>query len=655
MYEAFFGFTQQPFATAPSAKRYFPAASIDGARETLARCIERREGTGLLIGPPGTGKSLLLSVLAEEFASKLAVVHLAATQGETRRELMQAILYELKLPFQGVEEGEMRLSLVDHLTRSENGPEGGVLLLVDEAHALPVPVLEELRMMTNLARGGEPQVRLILAGKMDLEEVFADPRLDAFAQRLAARCYLEPFEYSETNDFIRFQIAVAGGQADRVFDPQAADAVHRATDGIPRLVNQLCDHALLLAFHAEQPKLDASAIERAWADLQQLPLPWSESDADADDAPDEQCVIEFGSLGDDDDDDYDAPIADVLSMDKAPIADADAEHDIECLEMDFREEFALDPAADGPPAPSAKPLPPLPRRMAGCEFQEVGDKLHVIVDPYAHLDDDDEEEFDAFDSPQEDSTQAPDAKDAQDAAWACDHVTPPDDDPICREAHHADEPEHTMILDNMRSEEPNSHDSAHHAFLDDPQVRRAETSDRDDLDIGAAPTGVSLPEEAAAANLMEEEVVADPYAQLDARYRPAEEPAAFTFERTIPLSEIEASPQTAEHPEAPRDEHPDAPAEGPPEPTLDEYAVHHLMNLLNEVQLDELMAGFADLSDAGGEDAAMIAVSEEDGTDGEIVVIDDEGEEPVEVPFQGAHRVEQKDYKSLFARLRRGT
>ncbi len=261
MYEAYFGFSQRPFAAVPVANRYFPAAAVDAARQILGRCIERGAGVGVLIGPPGTGKSLLLQVLAGHFADKMAAVQLAGGQLESRRELLQAILFELRLTFRGMEEGELRLALVDHLTRGDKCPQG-MLLLVDEAQALPTLLLEELRMMTNLARGGESRVRLVLSGSMELEEVLANPDLQAFSQRLAARCYLDPFDRAETLDYLRFQVAVAGGQAERMFDAGALDAVYRATDGVPRLINQLCDHALCLAYQAERRPLDAKAIER---------------------------------------------------------------------------------------------------------------------------------------------------------------------------------------------------------------------------------------------------------------------------------------------------------------------------------------------------------------------------------------------------------
>src|SRR5437879_2391692 len=119
MYEAFFGLNDRPFAPAPQAKRYFPAGPAEAARQTLARCVDRGEGIGLLIGPAGTGKTLLCQVLADQFRARMAIAQLSSGRVSAPRNLFQAILFELSLPYRGMEEGELRLALVDYLTNKE--------------------------------------------------------------------------------------------------------------------------------------------------------------------------------------------------------------------------------------------------------------------------------------------------------------------------------------------------------------------------------------------------------------------------------------------------------------------------------------------------------------------------------------------------------
>lgn len=298
MYESFFALRQRPFSAAPLVSRYVPVAGLEQARRTLSRCIERAEGPALVIGPAGSGKTLLCYLLADEFQQRFQPVLLFSGHLATRRDLLQAILFELGLPYRGLEEGELRLALIDHLTRSPQCP-SGILLIVDEAHALPLKLLEELRMITNVVRGGQPRVRLVLVGGPALEERLASPKLESFSQRLAARCYLESLDRAETCDYVRAQIHLAGGDPQQVFSQEALEAIYKGSDGIPRLINQISDHALLTAAQAKRRPVDAATIEKAWSNLQQLPSPWTETAADRTSGFVAGEAIEFGDLDDD--------------------------------------------------------------------------------------------------------------------------------------------------------------------------------------------------------------------------------------------------------------------------------------------------------------------------------------------------------------------
>jgi type II secretory pathway predicted ATPase ExeA len=293
MYENFFHFTHRPFAAAPSAEIYLPTASLEQARTTLVRVIDRAEGPGLVVGPAGTGKTLVCQLLAQHFRGRFLVALLASARLSTRRALLQNILFELKLPYRDMDDGELRLSLIDHL-EPRSGGNDGLLLLVDEAHTLPLRLIEEVRLITNLVREGQPRVRLVLAGGMAIEERLANPKLESFHQRIAARCYLQPMGRDETIWYVAEQIRLAGGESE-LFTDQALRAIHTATDGIPRLVNQLCDHALMLAALGGHRQLAPHGIEEAWADLQQLPTPWREPAASAGGSQAAN-VIEFGQL-----------------------------------------------------------------------------------------------------------------------------------------------------------------------------------------------------------------------------------------------------------------------------------------------------------------------------------------------------------------------
>lgn len=295
MDRAHFGLLRRPFASVPNTDQYFPAAAIEAARQTLVRCVDRGEGVGILIGPSGTGKTLLVTMLAAHFRrDAFAVAQLASGRLSTRRSLFQSILYELARPYRGLDEGEARLALLEYLTNAADGPES-LVLLVDEAHTLPLRLLDELRMLGNLVRDAQPRVRLVLAGHPLLEERFASPRLESFSQRVVARCYLDALDRQETEQYITAQLAAAGARNRKLFPPETCRAVYHATDGVPRLVNQVCDYALLLADTAGCRTVTAECVEEAWADLQQLPPPWS---GGAEGEASSPSIIEFGRLDD---------------------------------------------------------------------------------------------------------------------------------------------------------------------------------------------------------------------------------------------------------------------------------------------------------------------------------------------------------------------
>jgi type II secretory pathway predicted ATPase ExeA len=654
MYEAFFGFSQRPFAAAPLANRYFPAGSIDAARQSLARCIERSEGAGLLIGAPGLGKSLLLQVLAAQFAERLSVVQFAAGQLETRRELLQAILFELKLPYRGMEEGELRLALVDHLTRGEKSPQA-LLLLVDEAHSLPILLLEELRMMTNLARDGEAQVRLVLAGNMDLEELFAGPQLQAFSQRLASRCYLEPFDHAETGDYIRFQVAVAGGQAERVFDASALDAVHRATDGIPRLINQLCDHALLRAYSQERRPLDAGAIQASWADLQQLPGPWEGSTASGRSGGATQAIVEFGPLSDDNE----VPgawQARESSKGAAPLA-ASALQSAESIELDFTAAFASQRRGTvaqrvGQSAES------------GVLIVEDEENLQVVVDPYSGLN---EVEQETEGTPESVQAQPPLTRREPRRAAAS----------LPRSA--ALPPQGEMLEEEIVSDRYAALDAKGPlppVALGATKPQPAQRPHRP----GVAHVSANLPEPAAGGAAPSERVTlaeaierrrAVEAAAAVARSLAAKSSAWSPSDAAIAAALNAASTATHELAATPPGLGPDVTAMGAArdagipkrvaasgetmsDTSFEERLAQHLTAVMDPAELEDLRRELAEAASqraAGGPDDPF-SMAHGGGKRDEILVIDENQE--LAAGAVPAHRVEHQEYKQLFERLRRG-
>ena len=283
----------RPFVTAPDANRYFPSAVAEEARQRITRSIIRAEGPAVLIGASGTGKSQLLEVLARQFENQLEVVPLSGGQICTRRALLQTILYQLDEPFEGLDEGELRLALQGYLQpRSE--PARRILLLVDEADTLPMRLLEELRVLSNTTLSGQALISMVLAGSPSLEERFADPELDRFSQRLSTRCYLCSLGREETFQYVRAQVASVGVQPEQLFAQDGLEALFGATDGLPRLVNQLGDQLVWNAWQSKNSPIGKEAVQQAWSELQQLPAPWETQQQEMPSF--ESGAVEFGDL-----------------------------------------------------------------------------------------------------------------------------------------------------------------------------------------------------------------------------------------------------------------------------------------------------------------------------------------------------------------------
>jgi type II secretory pathway predicted ATPase ExeA len=275
MYEEFFGLQRRPFSATPDANCFVPLESHQGVLDALAVSCERGQGIGVLTGEAGLGKSLVGLRLAFELQPTFATAFLGHSAYATRRALLQAILFELNRPYDRMAEQELRLELAATL-KSLRAERQGFVLIVDEAHRLSVPLLDEVRLLTLLADGGEPLARAVLIGDRDLEERLADPELSAFNQRVCCQVDLAPLTQMESLDYLYANLEFAGVRAEEVFTEEALNFLAKAADGVPRCLNHLADHSLLLAFVTERKPVSIEVVREALDDLKQLPLHWND-------------------------------------------------------------------------------------------------------------------------------------------------------------------------------------------------------------------------------------------------------------------------------------------------------------------------------------------------------------------------------------------
>lgn len=275
MYEEFFGLQRRPFSATPDANCFVPLETHQGVLDALAVSCERGQGIGVLTGESGLGKSLVGLRLAFELQPTFATAFLGHSAYATRRALLQAILFELNRPYDRMGEQELRLELTSAL-KSLRSERQGFVLIVDEAHRLSMPLLDEVRLLTLLADGGEPLTRVVLIGNRDLEERLADPDLAAFNQRICCQVDLAPLTQVESLEYLSANLEFAGGEAEEIFTEDALTFLAKAADGVPRCLNHLADHSLLLAFVTERRPVSAEVVREALDDLKQLPLQWND-------------------------------------------------------------------------------------------------------------------------------------------------------------------------------------------------------------------------------------------------------------------------------------------------------------------------------------------------------------------------------------------
>ena len=280
MYEQFFQLERRPFAATPDPACFFRCESISHVLDQLTVSIEHGQGIGILTSPAGMGKTLICQRLVKELGERFRMIFLGNSNFPTRRSLLQAILFETGVEFSRKDEQELRHELRNVLRDLRKDYES-VVLIVDEAHSFEAELLEEIRTLVDLGDEGHSLVRVILSGQLELEERMTDRRFDAINQRISTHVYLEPLSIAESIGYLRHRVEWAGADPDGVFSGDAETIIARASCGVPRCLNQLADHSLLLGFAADESPVQEATVREALEDLKQLPLHWNDvNDAD---------------------------------------------------------------------------------------------------------------------------------------------------------------------------------------------------------------------------------------------------------------------------------------------------------------------------------------------------------------------------------------
>ena len=259
MYEAFYGLNEKPFSLLPDPGFLFLSSKHRQALSMMEYGLMNQAGFTVITGEIGSGKTTLVRQLLKQLEFDHTItVGLVSNTHQSFGELLQWVLLAFKLEYSGTDKVGLYQTLANFMTREyEQGHR--TVLIIDEAQNLGFEALEELRMLANINADKDQVLQLLLIGQPGLREKLKRPELEQFAQRIAIDYHLGTLDIQSTCEYINHRLVVAGGDPD-LFDAAACVAVHYYTQGTPRLINVLCDTALVCAFAEQMPKIDADLI-----------------------------------------------------------------------------------------------------------------------------------------------------------------------------------------------------------------------------------------------------------------------------------------------------------------------------------------------------------------------------------------------------------
>jgi len=276
MYTSFFGLQEKPFAITPDPRYLYLSERHAEALAHLLYGINEAGGFIQLTGEVGTGKTTVIRSLLEQLPGH-ADVALILNPRVTPAEFLLTICEELHVPVPESGRGSTK-TLMDLLGRQllDTHARGRrVVLIVDEAQNLSTETLEQVRLLTNLETATTKLLQIILIGQPELRTLLDQPDLRQLAQRITGRYHLDPLSTEETSGYVKHRMRVAGATAE-VFTPSALRETHRLSGGIPRVINVICDRALLGAFTHEDHRVGTALVRQAASEVygRPVPAPW---------------------------------------------------------------------------------------------------------------------------------------------------------------------------------------------------------------------------------------------------------------------------------------------------------------------------------------------------------------------------------------------
>ncbi|HKW88061.1 MAG TPA: AAA family ATPase [Candidatus Acidoferrales bacterium] len=268
MYRKFFGLTRNPFEISPDPYFFYPTPRHNEALANLNYGVQRRKGFVVVTGEVGTGKTLLVRCLLDSLNRNQVSFAYVFNPRLSVIDFLRYVLTDLRLPMTGKTKSEMLAHLNNYLiARFRRGSTAA--LIVDEAQLLSWELLEEIRLLTNLETSQQKLLQIVLVGQPELDQKLDSPHLRQLKQRVGLRCRLEPLSLTELRGYIlrRLELAGSNSHGATIFADGAIEAIHRFSRGIPRLINTLCENALVSGYAKQSNPVTPEIIQEVATDF----------------------------------------------------------------------------------------------------------------------------------------------------------------------------------------------------------------------------------------------------------------------------------------------------------------------------------------------------------------------------------------------------
>ena len=267
MYKSFYGLKENPFNVNPDPRYLLLTKQIEEALTGLMYGIQTRKGFITLTGEVGTGKTTLVNRLLDWLHHRRARTAFLFNSRMNSSQLFDFILAEFDIQCDSKSKSQQLMKLNHWLLDRYRAGET-VVLIIDEAQNLTFPVLEEIRLLTNLETSTEKLLQIVLSGQPELEEKLKLPELRQLRQRIMLRCKTAPLSKDQTQEYIEERLRIAGADSTPIFSRAAMETVHLYSLGVPRVVNLLCEHSLVNGFVDQQRPIEPKIVEEVAREFQ---------------------------------------------------------------------------------------------------------------------------------------------------------------------------------------------------------------------------------------------------------------------------------------------------------------------------------------------------------------------------------------------------